>query len=76
MTYTILLILLFCGLVISKQKKTYFYISTIYIMIIGSLRSISVGTDVQLYETNFYYTNFNFGMFLHEKNVKSEPGSD
>ena len=58
MTYTILLILLFCGLVISKQKKTYFYISTIYIMIIGSLRSISVGTDVQLYETNFYYTNF------------------
>ena len=25
---------------------------------------------------NFYYMNFYFGMFSHEKNVKSEPGSD
>lgn len=58
MVYTILLILLFISLMVSKQKK-WFYISTIYILVIGSLRSNRVGTDVNLYGTNFYYTNFN-----------------
>lgn len=58
MAYTILLILLFISLMFNKQKK-WFLISTIYILVIGSLRSSHVGTDVHLYGTNFYYTNFN-----------------
>lgn len=59
MAYTILLVLLFCGLLLNKKKKIGLYASAIYILVIGTFRSNSVGTDVRLYGMNFYYTNFN-----------------